>query len=72
MYYKASEADRGSAVTTDSAGVDPFGFDAPLARCERGEISLAQLVRLAARCPEQVPLVNGEYAWIGLTMADLD
>jgi hypothetical protein len=26
----------------------------------------------AARFPEQVPLVNGEFEWIALAMADLD
>jgi hypothetical protein len=26
----------------------------------------------AARFPEEVPIVNGEFEWIALTMADLD
>lgn len=26
----------------------------------------------AARFPEQVPLINGEFEWIALAMADLD
>ena len=26
----------------------------------------------AARFPDEVPLVNGEYEWIALTLADLD
>jgi hypothetical protein len=35
-----------------------------LGHYERGELSIADLSVWAARYPEEVPLVNGEYAWI--------
>lgn len=52
--------------------LDALGPAGRLALYERGELSLTDLSVWAARYPEEVPLVNGEYAWIGLTLADLD
>lgn len=58
------------------------GIAISLARCftfeERLEIyaipdvSYADLSRAAALRPDLMPLLNGEYEWIALTMADLD
>lgn len=39
---------------------------------ERGELTSADLSAWAARYPDEPPTVNGEYAWIGLRLADLD
>jgi hypothetical protein len=37
-----------------------------------GGFRRAERTLWAARYPEEVPLVNDEYEWIALTMADLD
>lgn len=39
---------------------------------ERGELSVSELFAWARQYPDEPPIVNGEYAWIGLRMADLD
>jgi hypothetical protein len=49
-----------------------LGSSGRLEHYERGDLSIADLSLWAARYPEEVPLVNGEFAWIGLTLADLD
>jgi hypothetical protein len=52
--------------------LDQLGPAGRLASYRRGEFSRADLSVWAARYPEEVPTVNGEVAWIGLSMADLD
>lgn len=52
--------------------LDALGPAGRLERYERGELSLADLSVWAARYPDEPPLVNGEFAWIGHTLADLD
>jgi hypothetical protein len=52
--------------------LDALGRAGRLRRYERGELSIADLSLWAARYPDEPPLVNGELAWIGLTLADLD
>jgi hypothetical protein len=39
---------------------------------ERGELSYRQCYLWAAGWPNEVPIVNGEFEFIALTMADLD
>jgi hypothetical protein len=34
--------------------------------------NLNQVCTFAARYPDEVPVVNGEFEWIALTLADLD
>ncbi len=64
---------RGFVVTSDRAErLERMGVAERMRRYERGEHSLADLSVWAARYPEEAPLVNGEFAWIGLTLADLD
>lgn len=41
-------------------------------RSSRGAFSAHQRATWAARYPEEVPLVNGEFEWIALTSADCD
>jgi hypothetical protein len=43
-----------------------------LAQYRAGNLAHADLSIWAARFPEEVPTVNGEVEWIGLTLADLD
>jgi hypothetical protein len=52
--------------------LEALGRAGRLGRYERGELSIADLSLWAARYPEEAPLVNGEFAWISLTLADLD
>ena len=49
-----------------------MGYERRLAAYRRGEFSRRQRTIWAARFPEEVPLVNGEFEWIALAMADLD
>ena len=49
-----------------------LGKSGRLARYRAGALDLADLSVWAARYPEEVPTVNGEFEWIGLTLADLD
>jgi hypothetical protein len=37
-----------------------------------GDLSYAERALWAARYPDEVPIVNGEFDWIALTLADLD
>lgn len=67
------DASRSFAVTSDRAErLDRLGADGRMERYERGEHSLPDLSVWAARYPDEPPLVNGEYAWIARTLADLD
>lgn len=52
--------------------LDALGRAGRLEHYERGELSIADLSLWAARYSDEAPLVNGEFAWIGLTLADLD
>lgn len=47
-----------------SERLDAIGCAGRLEHYERGELSIADLSLWAARYPDEVPLVNGEYAWI--------
>ena len=74
MPSTTTEVARSSAATglSRAARLNALGASGRLARYERGELSLADLSVWAARFPDEAPLVNGEFAWIGLTLADLD
>lgn len=54
------------------ARLDRLGAAGRLTRYRMGKLSLADLSVWAARYPDEVPTVNGEVEWIGLTLADLD
>ena len=43
-----------------------------IAAYNRGELTFQQLYLWAARWPHEVPLVNGEFEFIALSIADLD
>lgn len=43
-----------------------------LAPARGGRFTRAERTLWAARYPEEAPLVNGEYEWIALGLADLD
>ena len=43
-----------------------------LRAARKGRLSRAELTLWAAHYPDEVPLVNGEHAWIALRLADLD
>jgi hypothetical protein len=43
-----------------------------MAAYRAGELTHQQLSIWAARYPDEVPVINGEFAWIALTLADLD
>lgn len=52
--------------------LDALGANGRLRAYERGELTLADLSIWAGRYPDEPPLVNGKYAWIGLSLIDLD
>ncbi len=54
------------------SGWMPFCSSGRLEHYGRGELSIANLSLWAARYPDEPSLVNGEFARIGLTLADLD
>lgn len=43
-----------------------------LRAARKGRFTRAERALWAARYPEEAPLVNGEYEWIALGLADLD
>ena len=43
-----------------------------LAAAHEGRFTRAERTLWAARYPQEAPLVNGEYEWIALGLADLD
>ncbi|HEX3172820.1 MAG TPA: hypothetical protein VHQ43_01205 [Solirubrobacterales bacterium] len=55
-----------------AARLDALGPNGRLRAYERGELCLADLVIWAGRYPNEPPLINGEYAWIAVGLADLD
>jgi len=66
-------ATRSFAVTSERVErLDRLGAAGRMEHYERGEHSLVDLSVWAARYPDEPPLVNGEYAWIGLSLCDLD
>jgi hypothetical protein len=52
--------------------LDRLGRNGRLAAYRSGQLDRRDLATWAARFPEEVPTVNGEVEWIGLTLADLD
>lgn len=42
-----------------------------VAAMHRGELSLDQLAAWSRARPDEVPLVNGEFAWIALSMPEV-
>jgi hypothetical protein len=52
--------------------LDQLGAAGRLAAYRAGELGIDQLSAWATRYPDEVPTVNGEVEWIGLTLADLD
>ena len=52
--------------------LDALGRTGRLRAYQSGELTRDDLFTWAARYPEEPPTVNGEYAWIGLMLADLD
>jgi hypothetical protein len=65
----SAAADRTRFTATELDALTPA---ARRARYERGELSRAECWIWAARYPEEPPTINGEFAWIGLMLADLD
>jgi hypothetical protein len=43
-----------------------------LGAARRGKLTLGEMLRWAARAPDEVPLVNGEFFFISLLSADVD
>jgi len=54
------------------ARLDRLGPAGRLAHYRAGKLGIGELSVWAARFPDEVPTVNGEVEWIGLTLADLD
>lgn len=69
--YSASASPLETGVSR-AERLDALGADGRLECYERGEFNLADLSVWAARFPDEAPLVNGEFAWIARTLADLD
>lgn len=70
-----------ATVTTLTGGRRRRAFLRRLARmtpeqrlkaARKGRLSRGELTLWAAHYPEEAPLVNGEYPWIALGLADLD
>lgn len=55
-----------------AARLDRLDATRRLASYRAGKFERADLVTWVARYPDEVPTVNGEVEWIGLTLADLD
>lgn len=53
-------------------GLTALAPEARAIRYKRGELARTDLSIWAARFPDEVPLVNGEFAWIASRLADLD
>lgn len=54
------------------ARLERLGPTGRIAGYRAGKLSIVDLSVWAARYPDEVPTVNGEVEWIGLTLADLD
>lgn len=70
-----SATPRSFAAGAPSARVvrlDNLGWAGRLSHYRAGKLGIADLSVWAARFPDEVPTVNGEVEWIGLTLADLD
>lgn len=52
--------------------LDALGVRGRLRAYKRGGLTLADLSVWASRFPDEPPTVNGEFAWIARTLADLD
>jgi hypothetical protein len=68
-------ASRGFAVSNPSecvARLDRLGPAGRLAQYRAGKLTITDLSTWGARYPDEVPTVNGEFEWIGLSLADLD
>lgn len=46
--------------------------DQRLCAARAGTLTRAERAAWAARFPDEVPLLNGEFEWISLRLADLD
>lgn len=66
------QADHAACRSDRVAHLDRLGTDQRLAHYYAGRFDQAELWAWAARYPEEVPTVNGEFEWIGLRLADLD
>jgi len=55
-----------------AARLDALGPTGRLRAYEGDELAPSDLSIWAARYPDEPPLVNGEFAWIACTLADLD
>lgn len=71
--------DNGQLVAAIKVGPDDIaGLLSQMTLTERirayrsGVFSHRELFRAAAREPERMPVLNGEYEWIARTLADLD
>jgi hypothetical protein len=49
-----------------------MGLAARLLAARRGDFTLGELLKWASRAPHEVPLVNGEFAFIALLTADAE
>lgn len=52
--------------------LDRLGPEGRISSYRKGRLSAHQLAAWATRYPDEVPIVNGEFEWIGITLADLD
>lgn len=55
-------------VATVLAGMT---YEERVRACRSGAISARELAIAAGRFPQEMPLLNGEYEWIAVSMADL-
>jgi hypothetical protein len=61
-YHVQRPADRVAAMSAEGR----------LHAYETGELPRTELSAWAARFPEEVPLIDGEFPWIAATLADLE
>ena len=72
MPITASVSARGAAEAhlSRAARLDALGPAGRREHYERGKLSRGDCWVWAARFPEEAPLINGELAWISLSLAD--
>jgi hypothetical protein len=62
-------------LTVDPERTERMWAMSPAARllaARRGDFTLGELLKWASRAPHEVPMVNGEFAFIALLTADAD
>ena len=69
----AAHAHRPTQLTTDAERLQRMWAMTPAQRVQAardGQLSLGEMQRWAARAPNEVPLVNGEFFFIAALLAD--